>query len=90
MPYPKSINYTATTKEYQTRVRLAFSIVYLNIEFCRIIENIDDPLEAWLKLKTHFQLYNRAWHMQLFSEVLSCHKEPDESVDICSMSSMDF
>lgn len=53
---PPESSDTAITKEYQTTVRSALSIVYLNVEveFCSIIENIDNPHAAWLKLKTDF------------------------------------
>lgn len=53
---PPESSDTAITKEYQTTVRLALSIINLNVEveFCSIIENIDNPHATWLKLKTDF------------------------------------
>ena len=69
-------------KDFEARSRNASAIIYLNSEpqYRRIIENIDDPKEAWNTLKSHFYPDNRSRHMQLFSDILSCHIEDDEDV----------
>lgn len=77
-------NDVAANKDYQSRICAALSVIYLNVEpgFRRIIENINDPQAAWKKLQTHFQPDNRARPMQLFSEILACRIDPEESIDM--------
>lgn len=75
---------TTAVKDFQARSRTALSLIYLNIEseFCRIIKNIDNLHIAWNKIKLHFKSDNRARHMQLFSELITCKIKPDEPVDM--------
>lgn len=72
--------------EFKVRQKLALSILYLNISenYRKIIENISEPSEAWTILKQNFRPDNRSYHMQLFSELISCKCLPNEQITLFS------
>ncbi|GFR00668.1 retrovirus-related Pol polyprotein from transposon TNT 1-94 [Trichonephila clavata] len=49
-------------KNFKARKQIAMSIIYLNIDSShrRIVERIDDPVEAWKVLKTYYQPDSKA------------------------------
>ncbi|GFQ76117.1 retrovirus-related Pol polyprotein from transposon TNT 1-94 [Trichonephila clavata] len=54
-------------KNFKARKQIAMSIIYLNIDSShrRIVERIDDPVEAWKVLKTYYQPDSKAHHMEM-------------------------
>ncbi|GFW81632.1 hypothetical protein TNCV_2883091 [Trichonephila clavipes] len=54
-------------KNFKARKQIAMSIIYLNIDSShrRIVERIDDPVDAWKVLKTYYQPDSKAHHMEL-------------------------
>ena len=50
-------------KDFLLRKRLALSIIFLNIsdEYKKLVENIDDPKEAWELLRRNFHPNNRSF-----------------------------
>ncbi|GFR01741.1 hypothetical protein TNCT_68751 [Trichonephila clavata] len=51
-------------KNFKACKQIAMSIIYLNIDSShrRIVERIDDPVEAWEVLKTYYQPDSKAHH----------------------------
>lgn len=70
--------------DFHARSRSARAIIYLNIEpeYRKIIENEENVVETWKKLKLHFQPDNRSRHMSLFSELCACKIKPGENIDL--------
>ncbi|GFS97431.1 retrovirus-related Pol polyprotein from transposon TNT 1-94 [Trichonephila clavipes] len=70
--------------DFNTRQRLALSILYLNIstEYRSIIENVTDPAEAWKLLRDNFRPDNRSYHIQPFNELFRCKIQPNEKLNI--------
>ncbi|GFR21751.1 retrovirus-related Pol polyprotein from transposon TNT 1-94 [Trichonephila clavata] len=54
-------------RNFKARKQIAMSIIYLNIDSShrRIVERIDDPVEAWKVLKTYYQPDSKAHHMEM-------------------------
>lgn len=70
--------------DFRARSRAALSTIFLNLSppYKRIVENCQTPSEVWQKLKSLFIPDSRAHHMQLFSNLSSCKKKPDETVEL--------
>ncbi|GFR15449.1 retrovirus-related Pol polyprotein from transposon TNT 1-94 [Trichonephila clavata] len=62
-------------KNFKACKQIAMSIIYLNIDSShrRIVERIDDPVEAWEVLKTYYQPDSKAHHMEVYSSLMNCH-----------------
>ncbi|GFQ68533.1 CCHC-type domain-containing protein [Trichonephila clavata] len=73
-------------KNFKARKQIAMSIIYLNIDSShrRIVERIDDPVEAWKVLKTYYQLDSKAHHMEVYSSLMNCHILSEESISLFS------
>ncbi|GFR11939.1 retrovirus-related Pol polyprotein from transposon TNT 1-94 [Trichonephila clavata] len=73
-------------KNFKARKQIAMSIIYLNIDSShrRIVERIDDPVEAWKVLKTYYQPDSKAHHMEVYSSLMNCHILSEESIRIFS------
>lgn len=76
----------AAKKEFLVRKRLALATIYLNIspEYRKIIEALDEPKDVWSTLATNFRPDNRAFHMQLFSDLIACKIETNETINLFS------
>ncbi|GFR07666.1 retrovirus-related Pol polyprotein from transposon TNT 1-94 [Trichonephila clavata] len=73
-------------KNFKARKQIAMSIIYLNIDSShrRIVERIDDPVEAWKVLKTYYQPDSKAHHMEVYSSLMNCHILSEESISLFS------
>ncbi|GFQ63910.1 retrovirus-related Pol polyprotein from transposon TNT 1-94 [Trichonephila clavata] len=73
-------------KNFKARKQIAISIIYLNIDSShrRIVERIDDPVEAWKVLKTYYQPDSKAYHMEVYSSLMNCHILSEESISLFS------
>lgn len=76
----------ALQTEYESRARVALSVIYMNIEENRkdIIQDTDTAKQAWDKLKARCEPDNRSQHMISFSEFCHCRMGSDETIDIFS------
>ena len=72
--------------DFQKRAGSALSLIYMNItdDYKSLIEDANDPVEAWKLLSDHFQPESKSRHMSLFSKLLSCFILPNESVTVYS------
>ncbi|GFQ69949.1 retrovirus-related Pol polyprotein from transposon TNT 1-94 [Trichonephila clavata] len=73
-------------KNFKARKQIAMSIIYLNIDSShrRIVERIDDPVEAWKVLKTYYQPDSKAHHMEVYSSLMNCNILSEESISLFS------
>ncbi|GFS89314.1 retrovirus-related Pol polyprotein from transposon TNT 1-94 [Trichonephila clavipes] len=73
-------------KNFKARKQIAMSIIYLSIDSShrRIVERIDDPVEAWKVLKTYYQPDSKAHHMEVYSSLMNCHILSEESISLFS------
>ncbi|GFR04625.1 retrovirus-related Pol polyprotein from transposon TNT 1-94 [Trichonephila clavata] len=73
-------------KNFKARKQIAMSIIYLNIDSShrRIVERIDDPVEAWKVLKMYYQPDSKAHHMEVYSSLMNCHIFSKESISLFS------
>lgn len=69
---------------FKVRANQALSIIYLNIEnkFKRIIEDCNDPVSAWERLKVNSCPDSRSFHMHLFTKLLECKINTNESINL--------
>ncbi|GFY08765.1 retrovirus-related Pol polyprotein from transposon TNT 1-94 [Trichonephila clavipes] len=69
-------------KNFKARKQIVMSIIYLNIDSShrRIVERIDDPVEAWKVLKMYYQPDSKAHHMEVYSSLMNCHILSEERV----------
>ena len=65
-------------REFNSRKSKAYSSIYLNTEkeFRSLISDTDDPVEAWERLKIHFQPPSRCRVISLLDEFFKL--KPDE------------
>ncbi|GFQ87175.1 retrovirus-related Pol polyprotein from transposon TNT 1-94 [Trichonephila clavata] len=73
-------------KNFKARKQIAMSIIYLNIDSShrRIVERIDDPVEAWKVVKTYYQPDSKAHHMEVYSSLMNCHILSEEFISLFS------
>ncbi|GFR07053.1 retrovirus-related Pol polyprotein from transposon TNT 1-94 [Trichonephila clavata] len=73
-------------KNFKARKQIAMSIIYLNIDSShrRLLERIDDPVEAWKVLKTYYQPDSKAHHMEVYSSLMNCRILSEESISLFS------
>ncbi|GFQ75811.1 retrovirus-related Pol polyprotein from transposon TNT 1-94 [Trichonephila clavata] len=73
-------------KNFKACKQIAMSIIYLNIDSShrRIVERIDDPVEAWKVLKMYYQPDSNAHHMEVYSSLMNCHILSEESISLFS------
>ncbi|GFR31159.1 retrovirus-related Pol polyprotein from transposon TNT 1-94 [Trichonephila clavata] len=73
-------------KNFKACKQIAMSIIYLNIDSShrRIVERIDDPVEAWKVLKTYYQPDSKAHHMEVYSSLMNSYILSEESISLLS------
>lgn len=76
----------AKVLDFENRSRAALTLIYMNVGFKyrSIIENANEPVEAWKLLSSYFQPDSKARHMSLVSELNSCFILPNENVSLFS------
>lgn len=73
------------TEAYKVRANQALSIIYLNVEneFKRLIEDCNDPITDWEKLRVNSCPDSR-YHMHLFTNLIECKINTNESISLFS------
>ena len=68
---------SAAILDWNARERTAMSLIYLNVEteLKSIIENCENAVAAWKKIRNHFRPDNRSYQISIFSELMSCNKK---------------
>lgn len=77
---------TKDAVNFKSQSNLALSLIYLNIdpEYRKLIEDCDNPVVAWKKIKVNFCPDSRSHHMKLFTDLMECKINVGESVSLYS------